>query len=515
VCQKMNDQNSSHQKNNSLDNILKELEERFGMDGQYEEKSSDTFRPRRSGIKKFSQSQVIGGLTLVLLMVGAAVGVYLGQTNQEIRQQASNAYPNCGPGSAAVCEGAAAGQACQVGGTQGRCLNTETNPTCTCVPNTPAPDPICSSNSGTCSGLAANSNCAVSGNPSGGKCVINSAGNCSCVPGACIDEFCITGSTVVCQSPMVIVADSSCVGTGIKCTCGTSSPSTNTPTRTPTTVPPTGVPPTGVPPTGVPPTGVPPTNTPTSGTTGTLQFCKIIRECGAVLSNWSSIPSTSFTMTFTNSSGFSQTVNIPSSTPNTTLPGGFPAFCTSIQVPQRTQYSYSRENISSFGWETQVYFDTVNTSQTLSLSNFCTYGGTCNGTAENSDGVITLSSNNPTGRVVVLNTRICSGPSVTPTPTTPAATCNGISISYGGSEPNRPVRIGDVITLTCGSIAGANRYEFRIIRNGSVLQNLSPAAANSRVSQPFTIAQSGNYGAQCRMCTDSTANSCQPWESLP
>jgi hypothetical protein len=69
----------------TLDEILQDLEHHFS--------SSDSQKKKKTpSPRKFNQNQIIGGLTLVLLVVGAAVGVMLGQQSQDVRQQAAPAY---------------------------------------------------------------------------------------------------------------------------------------------------------------------------------------------------------------------------------------------------------------------------------------------------------------------------------------------------------------------------------------------------------------------------------------
>lgn len=96
--------------------------------------------------ENLSQNQIIGALTVLLLVVGVVTGMYLGTTGQDIRQEASTVYPNCGPGSDPVCVGGIAGGSCVLNGTSvGKCSNSDTNPDCTCQ----AQDP-CVTAGGTC-----------------------------------------------------------------------------------------------------------------------------------------------------------------------------------------------------------------------------------------------------------------------------------------------------------------------------------------------------------------------------
>lgn len=190
----------------------------------------------RSTYENLSQNQIIGGLTVLLLVVGISAGVYLGQTNQDLRQQAayegepctgiSACYDNfrymcqggfyvktdevcscasdiqcsagkrcnqgsgqceqetsgepCGPVSVPSCLNGVEGGACSANGTSGTCRFTVGN-TCTCSLDAT----ICGSQSATtCVGEPENSACTtVLGNP--GICKFETdQGTCNCVPGA-------------------------------------------------------------------------------------------------------------------------------------------------------------------------------------------------------------------------------------------------------------------------------------------------------------------------------------------
>ena len=72
----------------TLDEILQDLEHHFSPSNSQKNK-------KKSVQQKFSQNQIIAGLTFVLVIVGATVGVILGQQSQDIRQQAAPAYPKC------------------------------------------------------------------------------------------------------------------------------------------------------------------------------------------------------------------------------------------------------------------------------------------------------------------------------------------------------------------------------------------------------------------------------------
>ncbi len=346
-----------------------------------------------------------------------------------------------------------------------------------------------------------------------------------------------------------------------------------------------------------------------------VRLCKTIEQCGEPLTNWSTAPTTNFSVRlYSSTTGYDWTLLIPSNTqPNTILPNsqiaaGLPAYCNSFPqltriAGQTVQFNYTAEEIlPTAGWLTPRYYDRyVNNA----LPEFCEYHGTCGGTTDWSDGVITLSDDQPNRTIVVLNSLVCptatptststptstatptssptrtstptatltrtptptstSTPTHTPTPTatntptptrtatptntptatptrtstpsnTPTATptytitptftatatfsptatatlaigptCNSITMSYAAGEPNRPVKLGDIVNFTCGLVSGANRYEFRLKIDLGPWVSIG-ATSSSQISDPYTISSYGQYTAQCRGCID---DSCQPWE---
>lgn len=138
----MNSTQDPHQQHNSLDDILRELEERFGV-GENNDKKGDKKKNIKKGLAQFTQNQILGGLTLVLLIVGAAVGVYLGQQNQENRRQAFTPYDTCITGDSvclgkvdgAYCTDEAAGGRCRLDSRTGNCVCLRISPTPTTVPD--------------------------------------------------------------------------------------------------------------------------------------------------------------------------------------------------------------------------------------------------------------------------------------------------------------------------------------------------------------------------------------------
>lgn len=170
------------------------------------------------------------------------------------------------------------------------------------------------------------------------------------------------------------------------------------------------------------PTATPaPTVTPV---TTTVRVCKIITRCGQTLTNWSTVPTTTFSLRIWSPvTGYNQTVTIPSSaTPNITLPNGVQAAC--VQAPPlpiigaSTTYNYDPEQVSVGGiWGAPKYFDYFTNEP---LTSFCTYDGTCNGISDVSDGTEDVPPG-VSGTIAIVNDLAC--PSPTPTATrTPTAT---------------------------------------------------------------------------------------------
>ncbi len=89
--------------------------------------------------------------------------------------------------------------------------------------------------------------------------------------------------------------------------------------------------------------------------------------------------------------------------------------------------------------------------------------------------------------------------------TPPAPVC--LNITASKTNPS----FGDSITFTCGTVAGANHYEFRVKLPDGTFQSLT---ANGNVSSPYTINTSGAFAAQCRICTGASETTCQPYENL-
>jgi hypothetical protein len=99
-----------------------------------------------------------------------------------------------------------------------------------------------------------------------------------------------------------------------------------------------------------------------------------------------------------------------------------------------------------------------------------------------------------------------------------ACTCNKkspeepvcLSISMDNPNGDTP-KIGDQVTFTCGEVPEADHYNFRVKKPDGTFAKLN---ATGRISEPFPIEEAGNYQAQCQICTDSSDDSCLPWESI-
>ncbi len=112
-----NSENTTDHSQNLFDQILKKPDQKKVLFSQ-----KKTFQPKLLSTINFSQNQFIGLLTLALLLVGSVAGIYLGQSNQEIRQQA--AYTTCISGN----------QLCVINGPGSHCSSS--GGTCVLIPDT-------------------------------------------------------------------------------------------------------------------------------------------------------------------------------------------------------------------------------------------------------------------------------------------------------------------------------------------------------------------------------------------
>ncbi len=73
-----------------------------------------------------------------------------------------------------------------------------------------------------------------------------------------------------------------------------------------------------------------------------------------------------------------------------------------------------------------------------------------------------------------------------------------------------PLQIGNTLSFTCGQVANVDQYEFRVVEPGGEQVNIT-SSAGSNVSSVYTVAQSGTFVAQCRICPGGI---CHEWEPL-
>lgn len=121
---------------------------------------------------------------------------------------------------------------------------------------------------------------------------------------------------------------------------------------------------------------------------------------------------------------------------------------------------------------------------------------------------------------------ICQTNTASPTP--PASNPPASNPPPPGSSPTPPVGpqclsidisnenpvIGESVTFTCGNVASAAMYQFRVGSAASP-SAMTTLAATGRVSEPFIVTDSGEWFAQCRICTGQDESTCQPYESIP
>jgi hypothetical protein len=102
-----------------------------------------------------------------------------------------------------------------------------------------------------------------------------------------------------------------------------------------------------------------------------------------------------------------------------------------------------------------------------------------------------------------------TSPGVSPSPSPAPGSCQSIQVD------KTSVKKGDKIHFTCGQVATATRYQFRVKMPSGGFQTVLAASgsANKNISEDFTITESGNFKAQCRICTGTPAT-CQAWETL-
>lgn len=103
----------------------------------------------------------------------------------------------------------------------------------------------------------------------------------------------------------------------------------------------------------------------------------------------------------------------------------------------------------------------------------------------------------------------------TPVPTTtPGGVCMSVRVNNLTQNGGEVPIYNDLVSLTCGQIASASHYGFRIIYPNGETVNLDASEAGSNTSTAFSLNQSGVYAAQCRLCSGTTPDTCQEWEEL-
>lgn len=586
----MNQSDTPHDSQNSLDNILKELEQRFGLEEDKNHKLHWNKKLRKF-VKNVSQTQILGGLTLVLLLVGAITGTYLGGQNAENRQRASVAYQTCGAGSVGNCPiGVSAGSGCNISGFPGTCQNSETDPACTCVlDSSPTFTPVCLGLGIACANQAgqdpccAPASCEIVGPNNATKCVLPATGIPTNTP---TKTFTPGGPTITpiptaTNTPIVIGPTNTPVvptNTPIQVT---SIPATNTPVKTntpgPTTIPSATPTPGGntcsflvtgdnIADSYTPAYGTSmynyvkaaaPNTTSTldtvlsasgttlksmysgifyiSGTAGRIvtdatKLDEYLNAKGNLLILADDVTSDTYTNQYLAKYGISivngnGTVAVAAVNQTTvidpvnaglgrmylTTSGYARSVANANVISAKCQYTLTLNDLNTCLW---MQVDLVSGGRINVVTSFGAFGGGssfmgANGAASIAPIVTQLTTS--------LTKNYCTKDTATPTPTpTPliGPTCNSIAMSYGGNTPNRPVQPGDNLVFTCGTIANATRYEFRIFQNGSLFATINPSANGASISEPFPMNQLGTFQAQCRGCADITAASCQAWEPL-
>ncbi len=529
--------------NQSIEEILDELEKKFGSStSSSKSNSSSSHSDNRSkkSTPSLSPNLLIGALVFTLLAVGVASAMFLANKNTELRQQAQVYTVVCGSGSESVCLGQNEGSGCSVGGQNGLCVLDAEPSRCVCdIQDT---EPLCTG--GICAepGFDCSNGYYLRGNQQ--EC--SETGGFACCP---------VGNTPT-PRPTNTPTATPTPGTGGNTpTPGPVNTPVNTPTNTPTNVPtPTPVVCTGSRidlsrlDDGSAPADNLLLNTQYQATTGLsfslqpqLAATQETRDACAATSGpriaLAGAPRTAFQGQETSPGvgGF----------PDLTYPGD------RAQSPFMTDssdlQSFScpvRISIASGFRRNDFIFDLVdvdngersiinayNASNQL-VTTLTVAAASGNMQFDGRSYPITLIGSSPIAYVDVIPQgtkanwgvaydNFCvyptqtSTPSPTPTRTptpspSPTATPGPVCVSLTMTPPNPT--INQSITLTCGAVAGAFRYEFRVGLPNNTLVTVQPSSAQSRVSQPFTINQSGQHGAQCRICTGSAASTCQPWE---
>lgn len=223
-------------------------------------------------------------------------------------------------------------------------------------------------------------------------------------------------------------------------------------------------------------------------TQGSIRVCKVIEKCGQVMSNWTTLPSTSFSVTVRKpNSNYTETVNFSTlENPNTTLANGMAANCKQLTGPitrntgTTTTYFYTEETISPAhsSW-TPVKYNDGYIDQ--SINSFYTYGD-FEGNVD-ADGYILLTDSRPDRTLAILNGQKCSTSTPTPTPTaspspTPTGNVTAQCVEIKAFDANwnqlttsdlTSLEAGDVIRLTVKGLSSGGTFDkARFTINGNL-----------------------------------------------
>ena len=153
----------------------------------------------------------------------------------------------------------------------------------------------------------------------------------------------------------------------------------------------------------------------------------------------------------------------------------------------------------------QAYTGNCNETPTYQCNSTCTEVSNCS----NVDSKMTCFTSTDGSKNCRL---IANTSSATCQPEKTAPQCLSISMTNattGVSAATADPTLGDNVTFTCGAVTGAAKYIFRVIDPDGVI---TPLTATGRTSQQFTITKSGEYNAQCQICTTTNDSSCYVYE---
>lgn len=416
--------------------------------------------------ESMSQNQVIGALTVLLLVVGVTAGVYLGGQQQDLRQQAAYPGETCSPNGAVTCDG----------DVSYRCENGVWVQTGFCTPT-----PVC---------VPTGQQCTNSSQCCDGSC--NSNGRCqSDVPQSCgpfSNNSCLNGN-VGDTCFLTNVQSGVCVyvsGTDRECDCvGSATPIPVNDCRESCLA--AGDNPGSC--SGLPscPACREQCNAEFGGASA---YCNGLRSCGSP--DCPGQPSGSFCAEPGGSCGtLSPVTDGCESTGGVSCCPGGPV----SPRPSNTPTGVPPTNVPP-----------TNVPPT-------------NVPPTNVPPTNRPPTNTPTRTPTPTPSVTPGGPTLTATNTptnTPviAPICVNVVMNNPASNtPNTPPNIGDIVTLTCSQVAGATRYEFRFRLPDLSYVMVNPSVTTPYVSQQYQIPSAGSFSAACRPCATADASSCAPWEN--